>query len=83
MIDPHEFVRAVTMGLGATWMITGLLRTWRLMQRSKQRMRLLSIEERWFHRQIALAVLRTTVLDPINLALLCLLFALWSLPLPH
>ena len=81
MIDPYAFVRAVTMLLGATWTVTGLVRTWRFVRRSKARTRPLALDDRWWRRQVTLVVLRTTVLDPLNLALLCLLFCLWSLPL--
>ena len=81
MIDPYRFVRGVTFLLGATWTVTGLVRAWRFTQDGRERLRWLVFEDRWWRRQVALAALRTTVLDPINLALLCLLLAMWSLPL--
>jgi len=81
MIDPYVFVRAVTMGLGATWTGVGLVRTVRFARRWQERLELLDLDPRWWRRQIAVAVLRTTVLDPWNLALLCFLLALWSLRL--
>lgn len=81
MIEPYTFVRAVTMGLGATWGAMGIVRSVRTARSWRARMELLAVDERWWRRQIALAALRVTVLDPLNLALLCLLAGLWSLPL--
>lgn len=78
MIEPYAFVRAVTIGLGATWTVTGLVRVVRFARRWKSRLAPLHLEERWWRRQIAIACLRATVLDPVNLGLLCLLAALWS-----
>lgn len=80
MIEPHVFVRGVSMALGAWWTVTGLRRTLRVTRTWRERMRFLGYEDRWWRRQVALFVLRT-VLDPLNVALLCLLLALWSLPL--
>lgn len=81
MIEPYEFVRAVTMGLGATWSTLALRRTLRAAREWKKRLHLLAPGERWWWRQVTLASLRVTVLDPLNLALLFLLAGLWSLPL--
>ena len=80
MIEPHAFVRSVTFGLGAWWTVLGLRRTLRMAREWRERLRPLDIDEGWWRRQVALVVLRTTVLDPLNLALLCLLVALWTLP---
>jgi hypothetical protein len=81
VIDPYLFVRGVTFALGATWTVTGLVRAWRFTKDGRERLRWLAFEDRWFRRQVALLVLRATVLDPINLALLCLLLGLWSVRL--
>lgn len=81
MIAPHTFVRAVTIGLGLTWGVAGVVRTLRSAHRWRLRLAPLRLDERWWRRQVATACLRTTVLDPLNLALLCVLLALWSLRL--
>ena len=80
MIEPYTFVRSVTIALGAIWTTTGLLRTLRTARDLKERLRPLSVDDRWWRRQITLVVLRATVLDPLNVALLCLLAWLWSRP---
>lgn len=81
MIEPYVFVRAVTFALGAWWTVLGLRRILRAGREWKERMRPLAIDDRWWRRQITLMTLRATVLDPLNVALACLLLYLWSLPL--
>ena len=81
MIEPYTFVRSVTVGLGAIWTTTGLLRTLRTAKDLRERLSPLSIDDRWWRRQITLVVLRATVLDPLNVALLCLLAWLCTRPL--
>jgi hypothetical protein len=81
VIEPYVFVRAVTIGLGALWCTTALVRTLRSTREWRERLRPLAIDERWWRRQIVRVALRVTVLDPLNLALLFLLLWLWSRPL--
>lgn len=78
MIEPYAFIRAVTIGLGVTWTIFGVLRVLRVSRRWKTKLALLQLEERWWTRRILTACARATVLDPINLALLLFLIGLWS-----
>lgn len=81
MIEPHVFVRAVTFGLGTTWTLLALRRLVHFERRWRSRFALLGLADHWWNRQLRLLILRTTLLDPINLALLCLLVAVWSLRL--
>ena len=78
MIEPYAFIRGVTITLGLVWTATGLVRAVRLARRWRQRLAPLAFEKGWWWRQIAIACLRTTVLDPVNLALVLLLAGLWS-----
>lgn len=80
MIAPYTFIRAVTFTLGVTWTVAGFVRSLRLAASCKQKLAELGLGERGWQRWIAIACLRATVLDPLNLALLCSLVALWTLP---
>jgi len=76
--EPYWFVRIVTMSLATIWTTAGLVRLFRFGRRWEQRLRTFGFSQRWFTRQILIVAARTTVLDPVNLALLCLLLGLWS-----
>ena len=80
MIEPYTFIRAVTFTLGLTWTVAGIVRALRFAASCKQKLAELGLDERGWQRWIAIACLRATVLDPTNLALLCCLAALWTLP---
>jgi hypothetical protein len=80
LIDPWTFVRLVTLSLALTWGTFGLLRLGRRVRRWRERFACLGLEARWWRRQALVVCLRVTVLDPVNLALLCALLALWTLP---
>ena len=79
LIEPYVYVRTITLGLGTIWTLHGALRTWRFARRWQRRLELIDFERSWLRRRVAIFVLRTTVLDPINLALLLTLFGLWSI----
>lgn len=76
--EPYTFVRAVTISLATLWTITGFVRLFRFGRRWEHRLGVIGLRRRWMARQITIVALRATVLDPVNLALLALLFALWS-----
>jgi hypothetical protein len=80
VIEPYAFVRGVTIALGATWTVTGLVRLVRFTASWEARLAPLGLERRWMRRQVAVACLRTTVLDPVNLGLMLVLAALWMAP---
>lgn len=80
MIEPYVFVRGVTIVLGLTWTLTGLVRIVRFTASWEERLGPLGFERRWLRRQVAVAFARATVLDPVNLGLILLLAALWSAP---
>ncbi len=80
MIEPYVFIRSVTLALGVTWTVTGIVRALRLAAEWKLKLAPLGLDERGWRRWIAIVCLRATVLDPTNLALLCLLVGLWTLP---
>ncbi len=76
--DPLTFVRAVTGALALVWSVRGL---WRGLcsYRSLER-RLFGGPWRapaWFRRAALHVLLRTTVLDPLNLALMLALCTVW------
>lgn len=80
MIGPYTFIRLVTFGLATTWSAFGLVRIVRFAAEVQEKLAPLGLPARWWRRQIAIACLRATVLDPVNLALLCLLVGLWTVP---
>ena len=80
MIEPYAFVRGVTIALGATWTLIGLVRVVRFAASWEERLVPLGLERSWLRRQVAVASLRATVLDPTNLALMLLLLGLWCVP---
>lgn len=79
MIDPYDFVRGVTMSMATLWTVLGLRRSVRFVRRWETRLEPLGISRRWIRRQVVLTILRTTVLDPVNLALMLLLVGIWGL----
>ena len=81
MIGPYTFIRVVTISLGLTWTGMALVRLVRSAREWKEKLAPLHLDEVGWRRWIAIACLRATVLDPVNLALLFLLVALWTLPL--
>jgi hypothetical protein len=81
VIDPYAFIRLVTISLGLVWTGMALIRLLRSAREWREKLEPLDVDERCWRRWIGLACLRATVLDPLNLALLCLLVALWTLPL--
>jgi hypothetical protein len=79
VIEPYTFMRGVTIALAATWSVMGLVRIVRFAARWKRRLGPLGFGEQDWRRWVAIACLRATVLDPINLALMCLLVAIWTI----
>ena len=78
LIEPYVYVRAITMGLGAIWAVQWALRMSRFTRRWRERLVPLGASERWLRNLFVTTVLRATILDPINLALMFLLLGLWS-----
>ena len=78
LIEPYVYVRTITIGLGTIWFIQGLFRLRRFMRLWKKRLIPLGIPADLLRKAVLVFVLRTTVLDPINLGLLLLLIGLWG-----
>lgn len=78
-LNPYSFIRIVTVSLGTIWTLTALVRISRFSRRWRKKLSVLGIEDRWWRRQVRLACLRATVLDPTNLALMVVLLGLWTL----
>ena len=81
IVEPYAFVRGLTIGLATLWTIFGLVRLYRFAARWRDRLVPLGLPDGWLRRQLFVFVLRSTVLDPVNLGLLLFLFACWSLRL--
>ena len=79
MPEPYLYIRAITFGLGTLWGILGLLRLYRFVQTWTAHVAGLGFEREWIRRQVIQFTLRTTICDPINLALLFTLFGTWML----
>lgn len=78
-LDPYTFIRIVTVSLGTLWTVTALVRITRFSRRWREKLDVLGIDDRWWRRQVRVACLRATVLDPTNLALMLVLLGLWTL----
>jgi hypothetical protein len=78
--DPYVFVRAVTMSTAAFWTLRGLVRAARFVRRWERRMHPLGLPHAWFRAQVARMLVRATILDPVNVGLMLVLLAIWSLP---
>lgn len=78
LIEPYVYVRAITLGLATIWSVQWVLRMRRFTQRWKGRLVSVGASEAWLRNLFLTMILKTTVLDPINLALLLLLSGLWS-----
>lgn len=78
MIDPYLFVRIVTVSLAVIWTALGLLRAAQFIGRWEARFAEIGLSRRWLRRQVGITLLRATVLDPINLALMLGLVGLWT-----
>ncbi len=76
--EPYDYVRAITMALGALWTIGGARRLLRFAGRWEARLEMIGLTKKWLRHQVWHFTLRVTVLDPINLALFLLLLATWS-----
>ena len=79
LVEPYTYVRAITIGLGTLWTIGGIYRTYAFYVRWRNRLVPLGFEREWIALQVRTFVLRATVLDPLNLFLILLLFGVWTL----
>jgi len=79
LVEPYTYVRAITMGLATLWTIGGLVRVLRFARMWRARLLPLGLSDAWLRRQVMIGVLRATILDPLNLALLLLLLGSWSI----
>jgi hypothetical protein len=77
LVEPYTYVRAITLGLGTIWTIGGMFRTYRFYCRWRDRLVPLGFEKPWLRLQVRTFVLRTTVLDPVNLGLVMVLLGVW------
>ena len=77
--NPYRFVRFITITLGLLWTLAAAVRLVRMSRRWETRMNRYGVPRGWFRRQILMIVARTTVLDPVNLGLLCILVGIWTL----
>ena len=78
MIDAYDFVRLVTFSLATVWTVRGAIRTVRFLRRWEERLDRWGVPRDFLRRAMLRVVARTTVLDPINLGLMCLLVGVWT-----
>ena len=76
--DPYEFVRVVTASMAAFWTLRGTVVAWRLLRLLERKLEPDRVERAWLRGVVLTALARTTVLDPLNLALMLGLVALWT-----
>ena len=79
--EPWSYWRTVTLLLAGLWSLSAAARLAWFHQRWERRLEEVGASRRWLRRQLLRVVLRVSVLDPVNLALLLLLAALWTAPL--
>ena len=77
--DPYSYVRAVTIALATVWTIGTILRVADFADRWQGRFESMGLSRAWLRRQVLIIALRTTFLDPINLALMMTLVGSWTL----
>ena len=78
LLEPYVYVRAITLALAGIWAVQWGFRLRRFTRRWKGRLISFGASEAWLRNLFLTTVLRTTILDPINLALMLLLLGLWS-----
>ena len=78
LIDPYTYVRTITLGLATLWTIGAAIRVLRFTFRWEKRLVLIGLPKPWIRKQVAIATLRATVLDPVNLALMLTLVGSWT-----
>ena len=78
MLDAYDFVRLVTFSLATFWTVRGTIRTWRFLRRWEDRLDRWGVQRAFLRRAALRMVLRTTVLDPVNLALMSVLVGVWT-----
>ena len=77
-LDPYTFIRSVTMSLGTFWTLRMVLRTVRFLDRWERRLEPLGIDRSFLRRQALKMLLRASILDPVNLALMLALVTVWA-----
>ena len=78
-VEPYPFIRAITLTMAGLWTVRSLVRMVRFLDRWETRIASQGFPRVWMRRQALILMLRASVLDPLNLALLLLLTALWCL----
>ena len=77
LLDPYQFVRLLTFLLALVWTVRGAVRAWGSLRHWERRLNHLGMNSSWLRRCVALSILRATVLDPVNLALMLTLAGVW------
>ena len=76
-LEPYPFIRSVTFAMATFWTLRSLWRSLRFVERWQRRLGPLGIERAWLWRQVLTMMLRASLLDPVNLALLLALVSVW------
>lgn len=79
-LEPFRFVRIVTIAVATYWTVRGVLRTVGFARNWERRLHGWGLSRRWMRKQVAVVALRSTILDPLNLALCVTLVFLWIGP---
>ncbi len=78
MIEPYEYVRLVTLLLASVWTLRGLWRALSFVRAWERRLAGVGASAPWLRRKVFVVLVRATVLDPVNLALLLVLVGIWT-----
>lgn len=76
--DPYALMRGFTLALFGFWTIRGYWRTLRLLRRWTAIARRFGLSAAFVRGEVARFVLRVTVLDPVNVALLATAVIIWG-----
>jgi hypothetical protein len=79
VIEPYTFIRTVTLTLAAFWTLRGLWRMARFLRRWEARLVRFGARPAQLRLGATIFLLRATILDPINLALMLVLVRIWTL----
>jgi len=78
-VEPYSFIRAVTLTLATFWTLRAGFRMVRFLDRWERRLAGAGMDRAWLRRQALVFSIRTTVADPLNLLLMLVLTAIWTL----
>ena len=76
-VEPYTLIRVVTFSLASFWTLRSCWRLVRTLDRWERRLVPFGIQRSWLRVQLVRTMLRASILDPLNLALILALVSVW------